>query len=173
MELIQPNQKYKESFIQALYEYQKEGGYPTVNIEHRRKNFGAYLERLENESKGIYKDTKQSRVPMFQLWLIDNESYIGTSLLRPKIEGDLFNRGGHISYEIRPSERRKGYGKKILALTLLKAKEHGLEKVLLTCDESNIASKKIIEHNGGIADTPFFEKGMSEQKLRYWINIST
>jgi predicted acetyltransferase len=84
---------------------------------------------------------------------------------------DLLNIGGNITYEIRPSERRKGYGKKMLELALIEAKERGLDKVLITCDEDNIASKKIIEANGGVQDTPFFKEGMRATKLRYWVHF--
>ena len=51
---------------------------------------------------------------------------------------------------IRPSKRNQGYGKKILQLALLKAKALGINKVLITCDETNIASKKIIEASDGV-----------------------
>ena len=61
----------------------------------------------------------------------------------------LEKEGGHIGYDIRPSERRKGYGTVLLALTLKKAQELGLHEVLVTCDSDNVDSVRIIEKNGG------------------------
>jgi len=77
--------------------------------------------------------------------------------------------GGNLGYYIRPSARNKGYGTKILELALVKAKKLGLQKVLITCDESNIPSKKIIEKNKG----QFQDKvtGEGEAKLRYLIDL--
>ena len=56
---------------------------------------------------------------------------------------------GHIGYDIRPSERRKGYGTAILSLTLAKARELGLREVIVTCDSDNVGSLRIIKKNGG------------------------
>ncbi|MBD3331077.1 GNAT family N-acetyltransferase [Candidatus Peregrinibacteria bacterium] len=75
----------------------------------------------------------------------------------------------HIGYYIRPSARQKGYGTKILELGLIKAKELGLQEVLLTCYESNIASKKIIEKNKGKFQDKVYDEG--ESKLKYWIKL--
>jgi len=77
--------------------------------------------------------------------------------------------GGNIGYYIRPSARKKGYGTKILELALIKAKQIGLQKILVTCDESNIASKKIIEKNKGQFQDKVISAG--EPKLRYWIDL--
>jgi predicted acetyltransferase len=79
--------------------------------------------------------------------------------------------GGHIGYEIRPVKRRQGYGTEILRLGLEKARELGLRKVLVTSDEDNIGSRKIIEHNGGIFENAIEIEGDPVQKLRYWIDI--
>ena len=57
---------------------------------------------------------------------------------------------GHIGYGVRCSEWNKGYGTLMLKLALEKAKEMGLSKVLLTCDDDNPASAKVMEKNGAV-----------------------
>ena len=52
-----------------------------------------------------------------------------------------------------------------------KARELGLFRVLVTCDEDNIGSKKIIEHNGGMFENAIEIDGDPVKKLRYWIDI--
>ena len=52
-----------------------------------------------------------------------------------------------------------------------KARELGLHRVLVTCDEDNIGSKKIIEHNGGKLENALEIEGEPVRKLRYWIDI--
>ena len=72
---------------------------------------------------------------------------------------------------MRPSERRKGYGTLILELTLEKAKDLGLDKVLLTCDTDNVASAKIIEKNGGKLAGQAISNKNGKQISRYWIEF--
>lgn len=82
--------------------------------------------------------------------------------------------GGHCGYSVRPSERGKGYAKEMLRLNIENAKEKGIQKLLITCDEKNVASEKTILSNGGI-----FEKNIEVDGCvmkRYWIdtdNFST
>jgi predicted acetyltransferase len=169
MKIIKPSIEYKDTFIDGLKEYQSEGGFPTVNAEDRRYKFSEYVDRLNSEFIEGYGD--KEKIHLEHLWFVDGKKYIGTVLLRHQLNEDLLNIGGNITYEIRPSERRRGYGKKMLELALLVVKERGFDKVLITCNEDNIASKKIIEANGGIQDKPFFEEGMRVKKLRYWIRF--
>lgn len=70
---------------------------------------------------------------------------LGTSRLRHYLVAYTERFGGHIGYDIRPLSCRKGYGAVILSLTLQKARNIGLKKVLLTCDDDNTGSVKIIE----------------------------
>ena len=43
----------------------------------------------------------------------------------------------------------------------------GLDKILITCDKKNIASKRTIESCGGILENEVIEE--SRITLRYWI----
>jgi predicted acetyltransferase len=70
---------------------------------------------------------------------------------------------GHIGYCIRPTERGNGYGNIILMELLKKAKGNGIEEVLLTCDESNVPSRKVIEVNEGRLEE------VCNGKCKYWI----
>ena len=60
-------------------------------------------------------------VPDSTYWLVTDENKIvGAVNIRHSLTKHLFNAGGHIGYGIRPSERRKGYATKLLALSLEK-----------------------------------------------------
>ena len=105
--------------------------------------------------------------------LIDENNHVyGFSQLRHSLKGQLINIGGNIGYAIRPTERRKGYGTIQLQLLLEKAKELGLDKVLVTCRENNIGSKKTIENCLGEQDHSVPSKYPNIMELRYWIHIS-
>jgi predicted acetyltransferase len=51
------------------------------------------------------------------------------------------------------------------------ARERGLHRVLLTCDETNLGSRKVIEKNGGQLENSVEVEGQSVLKMRYWINL--
>ena len=108
-------------------------------------------------------------VPETRLWLIEDGKYIGSVNIRHSLTPHLLGVGGHIGYNIRPSMRNKGYGTAILRLALPYARALGLERVLLTCDETNIGSKKIIEANGGVLENKVSNPAGGPDKLRYWI----
>ena len=102
-------------------------------------------------------------------WLMDDSEIVGFVRLRHRLHPEWGKFSGHIGYNVPPSQRRKGYGTVLLGLVLEKARLHGLSKVLVTCDEDNLASKKIIERNGGRFEDRLFEARSGNHKLRYWI----
>ena len=83
----------------------------------------------------------------------------------------MLTHGGHIGYGVRPTERRKGYNKINLYLTLLKAKELGIDNVLLTAFDNNLGSIKTIKALGGILENKIEVKDKDSLKGRYWINV--
>lgn len=76
---------------------------------------------------------------------------------------------GAIGYAVRPNERNKGYGNKILELLLEKCKEIKMEEVCISCYENNTASKKIIEKHGGNLEKKFNDANLIG--LKYWIKL--
>ncbi|TFG47244.1 MAG: GNAT family N-acetyltransferase, partial [Candidatus Brocadiia bacterium] len=112
-------------------------------------------------------------VPANTYWLICEDRIVGTCNLRHELNDFLKNFGGHVGYSIRPTERGKGYGNLILGLSLEKARDLGIKRVLVTCDDNNIASARVIENNGGkLADK--IKKDDTEVLLRrYWIDLAT
>lgn len=76
---------------------------------------------------------------------------------------------GNIGYDVRKSERNKGYAKQILKLALEKCKDLKMKKVLITCDEDNIASEKVIlSAEAKFENIKSFE---DKNKKRFWIDL--
>lgn len=84
----------------------------------------------------------------------------------------LLKFGGHIGYAVRQSKRNRGYATEILSLGLKKAKELGFNKVLITVDEENIASEKVIIKNNGKLENIVFDAEENVNVKRYWIGIN-
>jgi predicted acetyltransferase len=74
-------------------------------------------------------------------------------------------------YSVRPSERRKGYATEMLRLGLMKLKDLGVSKVLLTCDKDNIGSAKVIQNNKAILENELLDEDTKKIIQRYWIKM--
>lgn len=168
LKLVRPSAEYKDSFIKSVIEFQGEGRDMTLNVDDLNRDFESYLEKKRKEALGI--DLKEGYVPSSSYWLIDGGEYIGTVHVRTELNEDLMKKGGNIGYAVRSTKRQMGYGTKILELALTKAKESGLDRVLITCDDDNIGSAKIIESNGGVLENKAEVDGILIR--RYWIDIN-
>jgi predicted acetyltransferase len=167
MQLVKPTKKYEKSWKEAIQEFEDENRKGFWNHSETPRDINKYIQLTSEQEKGI--NIPKGWVPSSTYWLIDNNKFIGHVNIRHKLNDWSKKFAGHIGYAIRPTERNKGYGSKILELALQKAKKLGLKKVLLTCNESNIASKKIIiKNNGELYDKVETE---SEPKGRYWIEL--
>ncbi|MGN1190606.1 MAG: GNAT family N-acetyltransferase [Candidatus Ornithospirochaeta sp.] len=98
-----------------------------------------------------------------------DEKVVGMISLRHFLNDYLLQFGGNIGYSVRPTERGKGYGKKMVELALPYLKALGLMKALITCNDTNEASRKIILYNGGVYENTI---ECSEGRIeRYWIEL--
>lgn len=112
------------------------------------------------------RELPEDRVPCDYYWITDGDpaTVIGFLALRRRLNTFLLEEGGHIGYSVRPSRRQQGHASHALALAVLRAAELGLDRVLLTCDEDNEASRRTIERNGGRYEDS------RNGKRRYWID---
>lgn len=94
---------------------------------------------------------------------------LGSLSYRRVLNEKLRSNGGHIGYGIRPSERRKGYATWFLSRFLTSEPVRHLDKVLVTCDEDNLASRHTIEACGGRLGDKLEWEGVWTR--RYWIDI--
>ncbi len=171
VQLVEPTVALEESFLSMVEEYRLAGEERYQHIEEiERGDFATYVRRLQEQAAGV--GLQPGYVPASTFWMVrDGRRILGVSRLRHRLSRDLKITGGHIGYDIRPSERRKGYGTSILALTLPKAKALGLKRVLLTCLSDNASSARIIEKNGGVFQDEIFSRPMGGRLRRYWIEL--
>ena len=133
-------------------------------------HFSEYTQSLLDEAKGI--NLQEGYVPCSHFWLVNSENFIvGAIRIRHHIDNEFLSlEGGHIGYDIAPSYRGCGNGKLMLNLALVKAKQLGLTKALLMADEDNLASRKVIEANGGEFEKIVMGKVFPNPLARYWIS---
>lgn len=82
---------------------------------------------------------------------------IGELGIRTTLNDFWINKGSQLFYKIKVTERNKGYGSKMLEFGLRECKKLGMQNVRINCSDFNIASKRIIEKNGGVLDIASFE----------------
>lgn len=161
--LERPSEKYLASYTEAFDEYTAVGVNTYGMSDPRATNI---LEKYKNYQLG--RNLKPDRVPSDCYWLVDTEKdyFIGEIHIRHRLNEALALRGGHIGYVIRHSEWNRGYGTRMLSLALDKAKAMGFGKVLITCNDANYASARVMEKNGCVLqDTVQTEGGLTR---RYW-----
>lgn len=164
--LVRSDATRKLEFLEMAFEFLADG-----DARHKPAidDLDAYFERAERFHRGT--DLGPGMVPSTLFWLQRDGRILGQASLRPRLNENLRLEGGNIGYNIRPSERLKGYGTLILKLMLDEARKTGLEKVLITCDADNIGSARIIEKNGGVYEGQGVSKISGKLVNRYWIEI--
>lgn len=170
-ELTRPHEHLHESFLAAMAEFVEEGraGEDSMiggdlarfgSTWHTDQGFAAYVAETLGESG-------RPRHPGFVCqttwWWVDGADYVGRISLRHELTDRLLQVGGHIGYDVRRSRRREGHATRMLAAVLPRAAERGIDPALVTCDVTNLGSRRVIEANGGVLED---RRGV---KLRYWV----
>lgn len=169
--LIKPSVAYEEAYMRFYQDWisSEEDMVPWV-IERDPSDFKTYIEFLYSQDSED-KVSHINLVPHSTFWLFnEKDQIVGAVNIRHRLNEKLHNSGGHIGYGICPRERRKGYATALLALSLQKAYELGIDRALLVCDKGNEGSERTILKNGGIFESEFVESNGNIVK-RFWINL--
>jgi predicted acetyltransferase len=166
--LEKPALRHKAALLEAVREFHGAGEYD-ISAEELGAKFEALIEQLDHSLDPTV--LLPDELPYEDFWMMEGDQWIGKLTLRVTLDKRHYHAGGHIGYEIRPSRRRCGCGTALLRLGLEKARERGLLRVLLTCDETNFASQKVIERNGGKLENIVDVDGQTVRKMRYWIEL--
>lgn len=171
--LVRPDVRYADSWIATVEDF---GGVATM---HGSGHWNLDLVEAthagcETFTVGILaaepSDPHGSRVASTYYWITDGDDsapgeVVGFLNLRHTLNDFLLEEGGHVGYSIRPARRREGHAGRALALAVRRAGELGIDRVLVTCDDGNDASRRTIERSGGVLEDV---RGI---KRRYWIAV--
>jgi predicted acetyltransferase len=167
--LIAPTPTLEKEFRDMLSDWHNAGETAAPYVqEEKTADFEAYVNELLGFSNGL--GLPGSYVPYSTFWLVDaHNRVLGLVSIRHRLNERLRQEGGHIGYTIRPSERGKGHATRLLALALAEAKSLGIERALLTCDKTNLASRRVILANGGVLSGESVVNG--KEKFIFWIEV--
>lgn len=170
--LIRPTSEYASQIIEYRQEF--------LDAGDSMAGTGP-LRRFENPEEYIkicaeYEDpttVPSHLVPATQFFFIrkSDNKLVGMIQIRHRFNDYLEKYAGHIGYSVRPSERRKGYAKEMLRMTLPFCREIGIDKVMITCIDGNIGSEKTILANGGVYEYTINEPNENKDLKRFRITL--
>jgi predicted acetyltransferase len=167
----------KEKILSLFDEYEKSEPLPNIDKYEGIR----FMEELKNKDytewlKDLKNDENQENLPedfsahIVYLALDENDEIVGVIDNRLKEVPILLKFGGFIGYSVRPSKRGNGYAALMLKLSLEKMWDLGKNRVLISCKDFNIASKKTIEKNGGKYIDTYYNENDNCNHLRYCID---
>ena len=168
LRLVEPAPVYKAALLEAAGEMHAIGEWDITPDALAERFDDIFREQAAAKDPAI---APAGVLPHQDFWLLDGDVWIGLLTLRTQIDEQLLRSGGHIGYVIRPSQRQRGYGTTLLRLGLEQARARGMQRALLTCAETNIGSRKVIEANGGRLEDIITIDERSNQVRRYWIDL--
>lgn len=141
--LVAPNERYRETVLRGLRELRDEGlpWHVAVDLTAIERDFAAFV---ANKLADVH-----SVIPATHLWAIADDEFVGRLSIRHALNDALRIEGGHIGYDTVPSRRGRGVATEMLRQALPIARTLGLTSVLVTCDDTNTRSIRVIERNGG------------------------
>ncbi|MEV0223024.1 GNAT family N-acetyltransferase [Streptomyces sp. NPDC050704] len=172
-QLVRPDARFRSSFLDAVRENLDEGEHFGNTLKRELAVYGGDWQEPDGFARYVAavreEELAEGRrpagfVPGSWFWYVDGGTYLGRIQIRHRLTPHLRDFGGHIGYGVRPTGRRKGYATAMLRDVLPHARGLGLDRILVTCDGTNIGSRKVIEANGGEFED---ERG---GKLRFWIH---
>lgn len=170
MRLLPPAVEHRESFLRALAEFQAEGlpWWLGPGVELAERDFAAFvagkLAEAQAGSEGAPAKT--------HLWAIAEGRFVGRIAIFHGLTEALRRSGGHIGYDTVPSCRGRGVATEMLRQALPVARGLGLREVLITCDDSNAASIRVVERNGGVHRATRSPGAGRPPKRYYWITLA-
>ncbi|WP_328581968.1 GNAT family N-acetyltransferase [Streptomyces sp. NBC_00370] len=170
--LIAPDVRIHRSFLDAMQEFVEEGADERSLLVHEMEEYADTWHRPEVFARyvaGLNAEPLEETprvagwVPMTTVWYVEGDTFLGRLSVRHRLNRFLAEVGGHIGYAVRPSARRRGHATAMLRGSLPVAHRLGIESALVTCDTTNIASRRVIEAAGGVLED------QRAGKLRFWI----
>ncbi len=170
-ELARPTVAVMTSFLQAMEEFVAEDAHESqttgwiaryARTWHTADGFRTFVSHLHAE------EVDESVLPEGWVltstrWWVDGDRYLGRVAVRHHLNDFLREVGGHIGYDVRPGARRLGHATTMLRAVLPHAHNLGIDPALVTCDDDNLWSIRVIEAAGGRLED---RRG---RKLRYWV----
>ena len=154
MRIIEPDERFRVSFLEAWDEFDAEDGRGAectgaFGFTRRQCDSVAGFAAMCARRRLDKTDPPEGFVPATMLWAVDGGRWLGRVSVRHELNDHLIRFGGHIGYAVRPSVRRRGIATTLLRVGLGVLNGIGVGEALLLCAEDNEGSRRVIETVGG------------------------
>ncbi len=172
--LVRPHARYRGTYLEGFRELTNDAERSAwiylgeaAPLDTLDGDFDAYVDTLLNREferpPGFVCDTIY--------WGLVGDTVVGRIALRHELNEMLAMVGGHIGYIVRPSYRNTGMASAMLRAILDTDRARAVGRLLLTCDEGNAASERVIVRNGGIYESSVSPGSGRPAKRRFWIDV--
>ena len=131
--------------------------------------YAEMMQILSNEAKGV--NMAPGRVQNSMLYGFVGGEIVGRLSVRHVLNDYLRKRGGHIGYAVAPRFRNKGYATEMMRQGIDFCRRLVLTEIMVTCLDTNVPSRKIIENFGGRLQDTVWDDEDNEMRRRYWIEL--
>jgi predicted acetyltransferase len=164
---LRPLSDVDEDQARLAHEELAREGFPFLLDWDPAQPWSHYVRLLRRHHCGI--DLRPGWVPGTFLAAVVGVDLVGRVSVRHTLNAYLAEVGGHIGYGVRPAYRGRGYATEILRQALIVARAEGVDRVLVTCDDTNAASAGAITRCGGVLEDVHVDAG-GRPTRRYWID---
>ena len=165
--LLRPPRPQDEAAGRAAHEALGAAGYSFLLDYDATEPWSDLVARFDRQRRAH--EITGGRVPAVFLLAWVGGEIVGRASIRFELNEYLASAGGHIGYAVLPAHRRRGYATEILRQSLIVARSHGVDDVLLTCAVDNLGSQVVIETCAGEFDSVVHDPKEHVEKRRYWI----
>lgn len=157
-ELVPPTPAVRDSYLAGEHAGCVEDGISPSWLDDAEADFASFAARRRRPGE-------RWGVPVTELWYVSGQVYYGTVIIRHRLTPQLRRDGGHVGYHVVPQHRRRGHATSMLAAACALCRERGMRELLVTCDEDNTGSRRVIEANVGTLHD------ITDGICHYWIRL--
>lgn len=174
-EKIEP--RYYIQYIDMIQEWKKSNTSLTPDILElpcdNEIDYRNIVRVAENAANGLHNKEEWYEKCYYYLVINDQDKLIGATAIRINLTQPGKDILGNLSYGIRPSERRKGYGKAVANMLVNKCKELGMDEIIVCHDLEDDASRRVMESVGAIPTGVLMSEYSEKRISRYIIGWKT